>query len=84
MHLIKFTAAWCGPCKAFGPVFKAFAEKNGLEVREIDIDSDPDMAERYDIRSVPTVVVVEGDNEVKRIVGAKPTNVLARELADYT
>ena len=71
MKLFYFTAAWCQPCKVFGPIM----EKIGTDytVDKIDIEQDMNTATLLDVRSVPTVVIFETDTgtEVGRFVGAR-------------
>jgi thioredoxin 1 len=64
-----FSATWCGPCKAFKPVMNEVAGE-GHSVQFIDIDQSPELAQQYNVRSVPTVVVVENGSEVNRVMGA--------------
>ena len=66
-----FSATWCGPCKVFKPVMNEIAGE-GYHVEFIDIDSLSDLAEKYNIRSVPTVVIEQGGKEINRFVGALP------------
>ncbi|MER7445040.1 thioredoxin family protein [Micromonospora avicenniae] len=64
MKLIRFTAAWCGPCKTLGPVLDAVAARHGVPVEVVDVDASPGLAERHNVRSVPTVVLLDGDRTV--------------------
>jgi len=64
-----FSATWCGPCKVFKPVMNEIAGE-GYHVEFIDIDNMSDLASKYNVRSVPTVVIEEGGVEVDRIVGS--------------
>ncbi len=64
-----FSAAWCGPCKTFKPVMNEISG-DGHSVQFIDIDQSQDLAQQYNVRSVPTVVVEENGVEVDRIIGA--------------
>ena len=64
-----FSATWCGPCKVFKPVMNEIAGE-GHHVEFIDIDNMSDLASKYNVRSVPTVVIEEGGVEVDRIVGS--------------
>ncbi len=71
--LIDFYATWCGPCKTIKPRIQEVAEENpDLKVVEIDIDKCQNIAEKYKISSIPTLVVIEKRVEVNRIVGAVP------------
>jgi len=64
-----FSATWCGPCKVFKPVMNEIAGE-GHSVQFIDVDQSPDLAQKYNVRSVPTVVVEENGSEVNRVMGA--------------
>lgn len=71
--LIDFYATWCGPCKTMAPIVKEMEEKYGdnLEFRKVDIDEDPELAEKYRIDAVPTFVILSTTGEeIDRIVGA--------------
>ena len=68
-QVLKFSAAWCGPCQALGMTIKS-EDDWGVEIKEIDIDEELDMASQYGIRSVPTLVMLEDGAEVKRKSGA--------------
>ena len=70
MKTIKyFSATWCGPCKVFKPVMNEISGE-GYHVEFIDIDNMSDLASKYNVRSVPTVVIEENGKEVNRIIGA--------------
>ncbi len=70
MKLLKFYATWCGPCKGLTMVLEGVKDKLPMPVENIDIDADMDTARKYNVRSVPTMVVVNDDgSEVKRVVG---------------
>ena len=74
-----FSATWCGPCKAFKPVINEIAGE-GYHVEFIDIDNLSDLANKYNVRSVPTVVIEENGIEVSRFVGAIPKQQVLQKL----
>jgi thioredoxin 2 len=75
--LVDFYADWCGPCRMVAPVVDELARANTgkLLVAKVDTDRAPDVATRYGIRSIPTLIVFHGGEEVERIVGFDPTRV---------
>lgn len=72
--LIDFTAVWCGPCRAIAPHVEAVADAYAgkLRVAKCDVDEQVQIATRFDIRSMPTLVLVQGGKVVGGIVGAVP------------
>lgn len=71
--LVDFQAAWCAPCRAIAPVIETLAidYADRLTVATVDVDENPGLAQRYSVRSVPTVMLV-ADGEVQRVfVGAR-------------
>jgi thioredoxin 1 len=72
-EVIDFWATWCGPCKLMNPILDEVEKENpDLTITRIDIDSDKDMVEQYNIQSVPTYVILKDGKEIDRIIGAKP------------
>lgn len=70
MKLLKFYAEWCGPCKAQSQIIKNAGDKITAEVEDVDIDNNLMMTQEYQIRSVPTMVLLDDNgNEIKRQVG---------------
>lgn len=67
--IIRFTATWCGPCKALSSVLDKIETDIPIEV--VDIDEQPDLATEFGIRSVPTLVMMEDNVATKRIIGLK-------------
>lgn len=71
--LIDFWAAWCGPCKMMGPVIDQIAaDHTDIKVGKINIDEQPELAQKYGIMSIPTVVLFEGGNPKETSVGLVP------------
>ena len=77
MQVLYFTAPWCGPCKMLAKNLESVTTETPIEV--VDIDENSALAAKFGIRGVPTLVMVEGDVETKRLVGMKSL----KELEDW-
>jgi len=77
--VVDFWAAWCGPCRALGPALKSEAEKRAgqLELVELDVDAEQEIAGRFGIQSIPTVVVFRDGQPATGFVGAHPARVIS-------
>lgn len=78
--LVDFFATWCGPCRMVAPIVEEIAaEKAGqVAVYKVDIDETPDLAAKYQVSSVPTLIVFEGGQIKNQTLGAQPKqNILA-------
>lgn len=80
--IVDFYADWCGPCKMMAPVFADLArrQKGQALVAKLDTDRNPNVASRFQIRSIPTLAVMRGGKEVARQVGAVPMAALEQLL----
>jgi thioredoxin 1 len=83
--VVDFWAEWCGPCKMIAPVLEEIAvEHEGrIRVAKLNVDDNPDIARRFDVMSIPTLIVFQDGKPAKRMVGAKGKGQLLEELADY-
>lgn len=83
--LVDFWAEWCGPCKLIAPILEEIAsEQNGkLTIAKLNVDDAPDVARRFGVMSIPTLIVFNDGEPAKRVVGAKPKAALLGELAEY-
>ncbi len=83
--LVDFWAEWCGPCKKIAPVLEEMAAELGEQVKIVKLNTDehPDIAMRYNVMSIPTLLVFSGGDVQKRIVGAKGKNALYEELDEF-
>ena len=71
--LLDFWASWCGPCRMVGPILDEIAEeREDIKVCKINIDEEPELANEYQIMSIPSLMVVRDGKIVSRSVGAKP------------
>lgn len=68
--LLDFWASWCGPCKMIAPFVEEIAnERSDIKVGKIDVDDDPELAVRFQVMSIPTLIVFKDGKEQKRNVG---------------
>lgn len=80
--LVDFWAVWCGPCKMIKPHIDAIAEEYAGRVRvgKVNVDEEREIAERYDIMSIPTLLFFKDGKVVDQIVGAVPKSAIASKL----
>lgn len=79
--LVDFWATWCPPCRVLGPVLEEIAsEQPELRIVKLDTDENPQTANRYNVLSIPTMILFRGGEPVKTIVGAYPKRKLEQEL----
>ncbi len=83
--VVDFWAEWCGPCKVIAPVLEEIATEHAGKVRiaKLNIDDNPGAARRFDVMSIPTLIVFKDGQPAKRLVGAKPKGALLEELSDF-
>ena len=73
-RILRFTASWCGPCQ--GLALSLETASLNLPIEVIDIDIHNDIAQEYGVRSVPTLVMLDENTEVKRLIGSRTVNQL--------
>jgi len=81
--LVDAWAPWCGPCHMIAPVIDQLANELAGRVRvvKLNVDDTPGTAARFDLRSIPTLLVLKNGREVDRLVGVQPKQEIARRLA---
>lgn len=71
--LVDFWATWCGPCRMVAPIVEEIAsERTDIKVAKIDVDEEPDLATKFHVMSIPTLILIKGGKVAARSVGAKP------------
>jgi thioredoxin 1 len=80
--LIDFWAPWCGPCKMQTPILEKMAQSADIKAKivKINTDENPDIAQKYGISSIPTIVILKGGTEIERLVGVQPEAVLKQKI----
>ena len=80
--LVDFNAEWCPPCQALHPILEELAEELGdFLIVTVDIDENPDLAEEYEVSSIPCVMVFKDGKEVDRRVGLQPKKRLIKMVS---
>jgi thioredoxin 1 len=80
----QFSASWCSPCKMLTPVMKEVkSEITEASFQYVDVDENGDLASKYGVRGVPTVVIEKDGVEVKRLVGMQQKGVLLNAIKSY-
>ncbi len=80
--IVDFWAEWCGPCRAVGPVLDRIAEERSDEVRvvKVNVDEQPELARRYGVVSIPTIILFNDGEPTAAAVGAQPKSMLEKSL----
>lgn len=83
--IVDFYADWCGPCSRFAPIFEDFGKKyaNKIVTGKVNIDKCADLAEKYNVLSIPTVIFIKAGEEVNRNTGFMPADELESAVNRY-
>ncbi len=81
--LLKFWAPWCSPCIAMTPAVHEAMKNHVVELKEINVDEDPDNAVKYEIRAIPTLVLVKDGEAVGKMVGLRTSIEIDKFLSSH-
>ncbi|MUH51594.1 MAG: thioredoxin [Actinobacteria bacterium] len=83
--VVDFWAEWCGPCKMIAPILSEIAKENvgKITIAKLNVDENPDLAMRFNVMSIPTLLVFNKGEIAKRLVGAKGKGQLLQELDEF-
>jgi thioredoxin 1 len=83
--VVDFWAEWCGPCKMIAPVLEEIAveHEGALTIAKVNVDDNPDAAMRFQVMSIPTLIVFQDGEPAKRLVGAKGKAQLLEDLSEF-
>lgn len=82
--LVDFFAEWCGPCRMLTPIIEELAnEISSVSIFKVNIDESPETAQKYEVSSIPTLVLLKDGKEVKKVVGLKDKDFLLAMLQEH-
>jgi thioredoxin 1 len=83
--LVDFWAEWCGPCKMISPVLEEIAEEQAgkIQIGKLNIDDNLEVTRRFDVMSIPTLILFKNGEPEVRLIGAKPKGQLLQEISAY-
>jgi thioredoxin 1 len=82
--VVDFWAEWCGPCKKIAPILSEIAgERDELSITKLNVDDNPDIAMKFSVMSIPTLLVFDKGEVVGRITGAKSKGALLEEIDGF-
>lgn len=83
--LVDFWAAWCYPCQILGPIIEEIAQENTkVKVKKLDVDSNPQTAMKYNVMSIPTVILFKDGKAIETFIGVQPKDVYVKAIEKHS
>jgi thioredoxin 1 len=85
LFMVDFWAEWCGPCKMITPTLEELSRQYAgrLRIAKINVDDNPDVARRFEVMSIPTLILFKDGEPVQRLIGAKGKGQLVQEIDQF-
>lgn len=83
VSVVDFYADWCGPCKMIAPIFEELSTELAANFIKINVDNSQDIAAKFQVASIPTLIILKDGKEVDRIVGFMPKPALEGKIKQY-
>ena len=81
--IVDFWADWCGPCNKVAPILDEISSEYNTTILKVHVDENPELSSKYEVSSIPTIMVFEKGVQVKKIIGAQPKHKMIKELEGW-
>ena len=81
--IVDFWADWCGPCLKVAPILDEISSEYNVKIAKVHVDENPETSSKYEVSSIPTIMVFENGIPVKKIIGAQPKHKMVKELEGW-